>query len=177
MAGKEKKQRNLVELKAALEAVARQFLKSEGGIHAQRLANEIALPTLAVQGEEAILPDEYSKVLVTYKNVPQVWGRVVKLSEEDYKKSTGNDQNTINKLLLAAKPIQTFSRQMPVADDYETHTTELPIEPLGKGIYALLLSSNASFSESDNNLSYVLFQASNLSLITEQGKAAGCASP
>jgi uncharacterized protein YfaS (alpha-2-macroglobulin family) len=164
---------DLAGVKAGLEAIVAKFPGSEGGIHAQQLISIIVAPQLAVQGEEAILPGEYSKLLVTYKRTPEVWGRVIRLTEADYNKVIGNNPRIAKELILAANATRKFSFKMPAADDYEQHTTELPVEPLDAGIYAVLLSADATFSENDNNLCYTLFQATTISYVTQQGKGSG----
>lgn len=165
--------RDLQAIKTALEAIVARFPKSEGGINAQRLINDIVQPVLSIQSEEAVVPEEYSKVLVTYKNVPNVWLRVIKLSQADYD-TLLDQQNQLRKYyLLGRKAVATTAFRLPTTDDFETHTTELPVAPLSKGIYAAMVYSNDQFSKMEGNISYVLFQVTDISMITRQGKAAG----
>ena len=171
---KTKEKRDVKAIKASLEAIVKRFPKSEGGIHARQLLNGINQQLLSVQTEEVIVPDEHSKMLVTYKNVPKVYGRVIALTEDTYVALTAAEKEKATSLLTReSKTLKSFSEQLTAAEDYETHTAELAVAPLSTGFYAILLSGNEQFADQDNNLTYVLFQVSDISLITQNSRSSG----
>src|SRR5205823_1183342 len=58
--------RNLITIKNELDALASTFPGNEGGIHAANLSAAITAKSLALKGEETVIPDEASRLLVTY---------------------------------------------------------------------------------------------------------------
>lgn len=169
-----KTKRDVNAIRAALMQIVQQYPGSEGAIHAQELLSNIDRTELSLQSEEVVLPDEYSKVLLTYRNVPRVWGRVLRLSEEQYSKLLRNDDyEKVPELLRGLQPVKAFSNVLPSAEDHETHTTELAIDPLPAGFYVVLMSGNAGFEKGNNHLCYVMLQASTVSMILQNGRSMG----
>src|SRR5690606_16183500 len=57
------------EIKNRLEKIISQYPESEGGILAKQMLQEIRSKSLNLTAEEVVLPNEPSKVLVSYRNV------------------------------------------------------------------------------------------------------------
>src|SRR5690606_26583859 len=75
--------------------------------------------------------------------------------------------------LLSIPALKTWHTALPGAKDYDSHSTELKIDALPAGAYALIISAKENFSKEDNIISYAIFQVSRLSAVssTTQGFA------
>ncbi|MBS1628563.1 MAG: hypothetical protein JST27_00755 [Bacteroidetes bacterium] len=174
----EKPQVDLRKVMARLDAIIVKYPNSEGGVAAQQLRQNILVPSLGLEAEEAILPGKPSKVLLRYKNVPNVYFRVVRLDAADFFKLNGQQGNDpIIRKLLQGQPIQAFQVALPATEDLKAHSTEIKIEPLPLGMYALLISAKPSFSDTDNALSFALFQSTRLAVLMQREASAPASSP
>lgn len=171
-AGEERKRvdRQYPVIKDKLEAIVRKFPGSEGGIAAKQYLERMMSQELALQVEEAVLPGEASKVLVRYRNVPKAWLRVVSVDPEQYKSNGRYGNEAFINMLLRAKPLQSFAASLPGTADYDQHGTELKIDALPTGVYAVLISSSESFARENNIVNYALFQSTRLAVITQSGR-------
>ncbi len=156
--------------KKKLETIVSKFPNSEGGIAARQQLQSIMMKQLTVQAEDVVLPNEASKILISYRNVKTAYFRIIPVKPEDYKKSIRDYYDTTwqNKL-LRANPIQSWQTQLPGTEDYDQHSTEIKADALPIGMYAIIVSAESTFNKSENILSYVVFQSSFLSLITSSG--------
>lgn len=157
-------------IKEKLQAIIRKYPESEGGVAARQLLQSIESQELALQTEEAVLPGEASKILVRYRNVAKAWLRVVPVDPEQFKNNGRYGNDPFVAALLKAKPIQSFAAELPGTADYDQHSTELKIDALQPGVYAVLISSHEGFARENNILSYALFQSTRLSVITQTGR-------
>lgn len=152
--------------KKKFESIVKKFPNSEGGMLARQHIREIESKQLSVQGEDVVLPGEASKFLLSYRNVQQGCFRIVKLDPEDYRKSIRRYDDKWQDKLLTLKAVQNWSVQLPATEDYDVHNTEVKIDALPPGMYALIASSESNFEKGQNILSYLPFQSSAISLIT-----------
>ncbi len=162
----EQPQVNLNAVLAKLDSIIAKFPGSEGGIDAMHLRQNILASMLSLETEEAILPGRPSKVLLRYKNIPEVYFRVVKLDPESYfhiDRQRG-DSAFINRL-LRIRPVQAFQLSLPGTKDLRQHSTEVKIDSLPLGMYAIFISAKPSFQKTDNDLSFALCQSTELALL------------
>lgn len=163
---------NYPDIKEKLEKITAKFPESEGGALAQNLLNQILSKSLNITTEEVVLPNEASKILVKYRNIPKAFFRLVRL-DNSTNKWIGNyygytqDKNIE---LLSLPSMQQWSTDLPGTEDYQQHSTEVKIDALKIGVYAIIVSSKENFATEDNSLSYAIFQVSNLSAITSKGQ-------
>ncbi|HRO42246.1 MAG TPA: alpha-2-macroglobulin family protein [Flavipsychrobacter sp.] len=168
----ERNPQNYPAIKERLEKIIAKFPESEGGILAKQLLQQILSKDLNVTIEEVVLPDEASKILISYRNVPKVWIRLVKLNNAQNKyigSHYGYTQN-LNKEILAFRALKEWNVNLPATEDYERHSAEVKIDALKNGAYALIISSKENFEKEDNILSYAVFQVSRLSAISGNGQ-------
>ncbi|MEO6830991.1 MAG: alpha-2-macroglobulin family protein [Chitinophagaceae bacterium] len=154
-----------------LEALVQKFPGSEGAINAQGLIAQIQSKSLTLKAEEAVLPNTPSKVLLSYKNLNKVWIRVLKTDAATYRETGNYRDDKYIKTLLAQSPIKAFSVNLPSSDDFRPHSTEVKLDALPLGMYAVLISGKENFQTEDNALSFAIFQATNLAIITQQTPA------
>jgi uncharacterized protein YfaS (alpha-2-macroglobulin family) len=159
---------NQYEIKRAkelCEAAIKKYPTSEGGINAQNLVNSIMQPSLQMETENVNPIDEPFRALVKYKNVPQVFFRVVKTSRDEIKKIDRRDYDKVWSNYVALKPIKTWSVAMPDPKDFKQHSTEIKVDALPSGVYFLLASLTEDFSLKQNIITKQIIYVSNISYI------------
>lgn len=160
---------NLPEIKKQLQTIVAKFPKSEGGINAQNLINRISSQEVSLQTESVNIPNENIKALVTYKNVAAVFLTLYKLSaissQDNYE---GEDSLLIR--IQKMTPLRNWKQDVPGANDMEQHSTEIKVDALPAGRYALVASSAIGVAPDDSQVVvYSEFQVSNISFIPQQG--------
>ncbi|HYD20471.1 MAG TPA: alpha-2-macroglobulin family protein [Flavipsychrobacter sp.] len=158
--------------KKKLDAIVSKFPDSEGGIAARQMLQQILAKQLTLQSEDVVLPGEASKILLNYKNVEQAYFKVVPVNPEQYKRAMRHYYDTAwYNTLMKGNVLQKWQTSLPGIADYDAHTTEIKIDALPIGMYALVASSEASFARKDNILTAVVFQVSMLSVISSSGSS------
>ncbi len=158
---------NLPEIKARLEKIVAAFPKSEGGILAAELLQSINMKEISVQTEQVVLPGEVSKALISYRNLPKAWFRIVPVDIADYRMAFRTGGKAWQNTLLQTRAIKAWSENLPGIADLESHTAEVKIDALPMGMYALIVSADEKFSAKNNIINYAVFQSSRLSIITQ----------
>jgi hypothetical protein len=159
---------NYAVIKDKLEKVIADFPESEGGILAKQLLQQILGKGLSLIVEEVALPDEPLKMLVNYRNIPKASIRLVRLDNTNQKwvGSYHGYEEKRNKELLTLPALKQWDERLPGTEDYDEHSTELRIDALPRGTYAVLISAKEDFSSQDNIISYAVFQVSKVSAVT-----------
>ncbi|WP_353196429.1 alpha-2-macroglobulin family protein [Parapedobacter defluvii] len=157
------KKTDLPALKSRLDALISRFPNTEGATNASRLVQQLTDPSLALQAEEVVLPDENSKALITYRNVDKVYIRLYKniLPIDPQQNRLTEEQR--NKL-LQTKPIRSWQQALPVAEDLYEHRAELKVDPLPIGSYILVTSATSDFQLARNIIHATPFQVSTISV-------------
>ncbi|MEN6429081.1 MAG: alpha-2-macroglobulin family protein [Phycisphaerales bacterium] len=140
------------------------YPSSYGGVQCYNLIQQIEGESASIKTER-VWNDPLPEIQVTYRNVTQVYFRVVKWDDVSRPSwySLDSSQRTG---VLAATPALQWSVELPATGDYQARTESLPApEGLEKGLYFLLASFNPSFSYSDNQVSVACFWVSDLSLV------------
>jgi len=159
---------NQYEIKRAkelCEAAIQQFPKSEGGINAHNLLNQIVQPSLSIETEKVNVPLLPFRTLVKYKNVKTVYFRLIKTSKTAIKNLDRRDYEKLWQDYVALKPIKTWSVTMPDPQDYREHTTEIKVDGIDNGIYYILAGMDENFSLQKNIIAKQLTYVSNISYI------------
>lgn len=165
--------RNYPAIKKRLAKIIAKFPESEGGILAKQKLQEILSKDLRTTIEEVTLPDEPFKMLLNYRNIQRVWIRVVKLNHTENKyfgRYYGGNQIS-DSILRKLPALKEWTVALPGTGDYEPHSTEIKVDALKNGAYALIVSAMEDFSVENNVLNYAVFQVSRLSVVhgPEQG--------
>ncbi|MEO8569414.1 MAG: alpha-2-macroglobulin, partial [Ginsengibacter sp.] len=152
--------------KEMLDAIIKKFPSSEGGINAKNLLNQILHPQINLTTEKVNVPGLPFRTLVTYKNFKTVYFRLIELTPQLKKEITKNYNNDqVFQTLTTIKSLKNWRQDLPVADDYLSHSTEVKIDALPVGEYALLGSEDANFSLDKNPLAAQYFYVSDISFI------------
>lgn len=162
------KTENQYELKRAkelCEATIKKSPKSEGGINCQNLVNTILQPALSIETEKVNTINDPFRTLVSYKNVPKVYFRVIKTSKEEIKKFDRRDYEKLWASYVALKPLKAWSVTLPDLTDFQEHATEIKVDGLGSGVYFILASIDENFALTKNIIAKQVTYVSNISYI------------
>jgi uncharacterized protein YfaS (alpha-2-macroglobulin family) len=152
--------------KELLENIYKKFPASEGGINAKNLLVQILHKELNLTSEKVNVPGLPFRTLVTYKNIAGINLRIIELTPEFKKLLDANtDNNQLWNLLTSQRALKSWKQNLPLPDDYKTHSTEIKIDALPVGEYALLASASEDFSLNKNPLSTQYFHVSNISYV------------
>jgi Bacterial Alpha-2-macroglobulin MG10 domain/Alpha-2-macroglobulin family/MG2 domain len=156
---------NYGKAKAICEALIAKYPKSEGGINAYNLLKNINEKKIQFTVELVNIPNEAFRSLITYKNVENVYFRIIKTTKEEIEKLNKIDYDKQWLAYTNLKLLKNFTTELPKTNDYQEHKVEIKIDALDNGMYILLASTNPNFSTSNNILVKDIFHVSNISLI------------
>ncbi len=152
--------------KEMLDEIAKKFPGSEGGINARNLINQILHPEINLTTEKVNVPGLPFRSLVTYKNFKAIYFRLVELTPQLKKEVTKNyDNDKVFQTLTTTKSLKSWRQELPIADDYLSHSVEVKIDALPIGEYALIGSASENFSFDKNPLAAQYFYVSDISFI------------
>lgn len=146
--------------------VADAFPKSEGGILAKVLMQEIILPSIGLNTEKANIPEKPFRALLHFKSTPTVYLRLVKLNDDITKEVNAFESDDFYwSRITRLTPVKSWIQQVPATNDYRRHSAEIKVDGLPHGRYLLLASGNAGFSTGNNPLACAELYVSNLSYV------------
>lgn len=164
--GKTDAQYEIKRAKELCETVYNKFPNSEGGINCKNLVIQILSPSFSIETEQVNVPNQPFRSLVTYKNVPQLYLRIIKTNNEEIKKLDRRDYDALWKAYTNLKPLKSWSVVLPSLNDYQQHKTEIKVDGLGNGVYFILSSMDKDFSLAKNVMSIQRIYVSNISYIS-----------
>lgn len=147
------------------EAIKR-FPTSDGATNCKYVQSKVTAKNLTFTVESVNLPDKPFRALLNYKNVQEVYIRIVKTAPEDYRKR-GSYVSTDDRLkkLLKETPVKQWLVSLPDDADFQAHSTEIKMSELPLGFYTILLANNKDFDFGDNAVSYANCWISKISYI------------
>lgn len=146
--------------------VAAAFPKSEGGLQAKNLIQEIIRPSVGLKVEKANVPEKPFRALLSFKTTPTVYLRLVKLNADITKDSKEfENDNTYWAKIARLTPIRSWTQNVPTTKDYRSHSAEIRVDGLPHGRYLLIASGNAGFSVENNPLASAELYVSNISFV------------
>jgi len=135
---------------------------SEGKTNAIALLERLHKPSIDLDIEEVNLPGQPFRVLLTYRNTPNTWLRIIPFSESyrtDYYNLEFSD------VILSAAATREWQQALPGTEDLQEHAAEIKVDALPTGHYILLVSSGADFTDRANAVTAQSFYVSRLALI------------
>lgn len=142
-----------------------------GMIDMRTLLAAINAKQLSMQSEKVNLPVKPFRVLVTYRNIDTLYGRIIRVDKNDslnrHLHSLMNPLSETDKWAeLSSLPVyRAITQALPPNIDNQLHSAEIKIDGLPVGEYALLSSSSGSFNDQTDKLSVQLFSVSGISYI------------
>ena len=119
---------------------------------------------MSTQAEAVNIPGQPFRLLVQFKNTATLYGRIIRLNSINNFPSR-KEEKKFWKEVTQLQPYTQFIQALPATVDYQLHSTELKIDALPAGRYALLGSTGKAFSDSTDHLLLQYFDVSNISYI------------
>lgn len=168
-AGENDKAEDILKAKDILDKIVAQKDSSEGKTNAQNLLNQVLRKELTVKAEKVNLPNQPFRMLFEYRNLSQVYIRLIALDQKKKKDLLAKNRWEDNywKELVQFSSIKNYTQSLPLPADYRTHRAEVKMDALPVGDYALLLSSNKDFSLTANDLSVQFFHVSAIAYLNK----------
>ena len=160
-----------VEAKKICDAVIEKFPKTEASSRAESILQQIEQRSLGINVEKVIVPNQPSLAKIDYKEIKTLYCKIVTVSIQEMKDKT-YDYNNDYQVIASRKGIKNWSVNLPDKHDYKTHSTEIKIDALPLGTYALIVSEDANF-EYKKYYATAFVRVSNLANVqmTEQDKS------
>jgi len=137
----------------------------EGISDCKSLLAQIERPHLELNAQEVYLPGEAMLYLTSFKNIPEVHYRLIRISRKQLKQMGTHSQEDMAADLAKMKPVHQWSITTRDPGDYRSHAFEYGVPEQPTGQYVLLASKNADFTTKDNELAWTSFQVSRIALI------------
>lgn len=157
-------QEKYLQAHALAEQGWKDYPASYGGVQCYNLIQQIEGKSASIQTER-VWNDPLPEIQVTYRNVTQIFFRLVKWDDVS-RPSWSMLSDAQEAAVRAAQPVRQWSAALPATDDYQTRTESLPApQGLEKGLYFLLAGFNSSFSGDDNQINVASVWVSDLAMV------------
>ncbi len=162
------------DVRAAREVCDRaiqRFPDSEGAKNCKILVKSIDESILRITAESAVLPDQPSLALVSYRNMKQLHFRLVKADPEEYGEKTAKlDQAGYFRYLTSMPAMKTWSQNLPGDGDFQQHSAEISIPEVPAGFWLLLCASSKEFSDPKQAFAFTPFWSTQISYISKRNE-------
>lgn len=143
------------------------FPDSNGAKNCKILLDQIVMPALDIKTGQAVSESKNSLTLVSWKNMGQVYFRVLKMNYNEFKERTSRGETReIASFLTTLPAVRSWEVVVPNDGDFQVHSTEIEVPALPKGYYVLLASTDKNFSGKNQLVSWADFWSTNLSYVS-----------
>ncbi|MFP4471410.1 MAG: MG2 domain-containing protein, partial [Bacteroidales bacterium] len=150
------------------------FPESRGAQNCKVLLSQITKPDLDFTSEYAVIPGEPSLGLLRWKNLGQVYFRLISYDAAAFGElNMRNNREELAEQLTKAEPFRQWDIPLDVEQDYQPHSAEFKIPALDAGFYVLLASNREDFSGEFRLLAWNGFWSTSLSYITRRIEEGG----
>lgn len=156
-----------VKAKEICENIILQKEKSEGKINCTNLLNNILHPHFQFSLETVNLPDQSFRAFVDYKNVNNLFFRVIKYDAAAKKLLENEEDENFWKELVTLKPLSSWEQVLPATNDHQSHGVEIKINGLPTGKYMLVSANNKDFKDTNAQVGARVFYVSNISYVQQ----------
>lgn len=166
----------LSDVLALIQKTQQTYPNSEGATNCEVLKTLVLKKEIQITTEETVVPNEPFKALVKYANIAKVYVKIVPIDytkkDELFEIKNKETQATVIARLNALKPIKKWNVNLPGSDDYNEHSTEIKVDGIKHGFYAVMVATNPDFSITSgaNAVAVSTLFASNISF-TQQSNA------
>lgn len=141
---------------------------TEGKMHCMELLQQIGKKSLELTSEKVNLPAEPFRTLVTYRNINKIYFRLIRISAEFEESLNNYYDNHYWQKLTNLKAERKWEQLLPETNDYQQHSTEIKVDAMSAGKYALLASVTEDFSLTENLLAVQFVYVSSISYINNE---------
>ncbi|SEB76879.1 Alpha-2-macroglobulin family N-terminal region [Tenacibaculum sp. MAR_2009_124] len=145
--------------------ILKKFPKSLGAKKCESLKNNITKTELNIIAEKHISVSEYSRVLVGYKNVSELYFSIHKIDIDQIER-LHKIYNTEKQYAFLKKlpKIEEWNSTLKSVGDYQKHTTEIGLPKLSRGNYVILASPKKEFKE-NSTFAFTNIQVTNIAFV------------
>jgi len=162
-----------IRVKAICDYVIREPESSEGKSKCLQLLSSLSEKKLEIQLPNVNLPGQPFLSLINWRNIGTIYGRVLKIDRAMQQKAESYTNGENWNKLVGMPVLRRWTQALPETNDYQEHRTEMGIDALPIGEYALLVSSDSTFSTGKNftePLVVVSFRVSAISFISDHNE-------
>lgn len=147
------------------DGVVDKFPDTKGAQQCLLLSQEVRAKNINITAEDASVPNEPSRALLSWNNVNKIYFRIVKLSEEiDDRYDYPSREEQLQEYL--SKPVvERWEMTMPETKDHQQHSAEIKIPALAPGHYAIMASDVDSFPTTGAGIAVAETWSSNISYL------------
>lgn len=155
--------------KAICDRVIAEKDSSEGREGCKELLETILEKKLDIDVETVNLPGQPFRAMVDWRNVPLFYYRIVRLADRKADIRASRPEGDASWQRLRYWPVlRQVTQRLPVTNDYQSHGSEIKVDALPIGEYALLASTDSSFGfhkDGEDQLAVGFFHVSGISFI------------
>ncbi len=145
------------------EQAIKKYPDSKGAAKCKNIIADIKSPLLQLYGEQVYPSKKPLLYAIDHKNIQSVKIEVIKLEKDFSEKWNNKDQQEIKNYLLKSKKLKSSNHTFKQNPEFTTEKTELYMDPLKHGVYALLVHDNLTNGQS---FQYMIFHISDLAYTT-----------
>jgi uncharacterized protein YfaS (alpha-2-macroglobulin family) len=127
--------------------------------------NQVRQKSLNTSIENANLPEKPILLHLNYRNIDKVWIKVMH-NPKGINVMNQIEWEKIPAYLNSLEVVQTKNFNLPDLKDYKNHSTEVGLDGLPLGAWVVMSSDNAEFSNTKGQVTYSLFDVTNLAAIS-----------
>ncbi|HUM46954.1 MAG TPA: MG2 domain-containing protein, partial [Chitinophagales bacterium] len=152
------------------DKVISRFPATNAAKNCKALRGDILRKNISLITEQVNLPDQPFRGLVEYRNVKNIYFRIIKNTSSLQEKVVQLEQEKEFAIYLQEPVLKSWSQTFTDLSDYQTHGAEIKIPSLPLGSYIILGSDNETFSSAEGGLLKATTTISNISYISKRDK-------
>ncbi len=141
------------------------FPNSRGAKKCENLKQQILSKSYNILSEIFVLENKKSFAKIEYRNVPELFFRIYKVSENQEKQlpKLYKREELLNKI-KTFELVTTFNQKLKTVSDFQSHSTEVVLPKLTDGRFLILASNDSNFSDF-NSFSYNFIQVTDIAYV------------
>ncbi|RYF96784.1 MAG: hypothetical protein EOO02_21665, partial [Chitinophagaceae bacterium] len=157
-----------LEAKAICEKIISVKDSSEGKANAQNLLTEILEKEMSLELEKVNLPGKPFLAYTGFRNIGKLYFRLVNISKKTKDSLLEKQDSDYWRKIVSLQPMRQFEQSLPDTKDHQRHTTEIKIDALPVGQYALIASTTPGFELDKNPLAVHYLYVSGIAWINKR---------
>ena len=140
-------------------------IKCEGAANLRNLLSTIKQKSISIETEQVNVIGKPFRALVKYKNTDTVYCKILNVTSDKKIWNLNTYFDEIWDYIKGLTPERKFNQWLPKTMDYQQHATEIKIDALPVGAYALVSSTGKGFNHEKDNMAVSYFYVSNISYV------------
>ncbi|WP_052353497.1 alpha-2-macroglobulin family protein [Dyadobacter tibetensis] len=141
--------------------------KTEGGINAWNLLQNIQKKTFGFSTENVNVPLQPFRMLVEYKNISELHLRIYTQTPDFDLENAYRADSEFWKQVKKQKPLKSWKQALTDTKDHQQHRVEVKVDGLPIGAYIIVASTNAEFDGAHSAMAARKTHISNISFIQQ----------